>query len=100
MSTNPIFNRRVYLQIRGGIENFVKDLERLPPTGDAIDYEVGRVKRLLQAALRAPQIPVVNAPICKIHQVGMVKRQGRFGEFWSCPTKTREVWCNYRPSKG
>jgi hypothetical protein len=99
MSTNAIFNRRVLLQVRGEIENVVKKLERLPATGEAIDNEIDRVKRLLQAAVRNPRVPLDNAPICQVHEVAMVKRQGKFGEFWSCPEKTNGVWCNYRPPR-
>ena len=34
------------------------------------------------------------APRCPMHQVPMVKRQGRFGPFWSCPIRKPDGrWC-------
>jgi hypothetical protein len=96
MSTNAIFNRRVYLQVRGGLQNFIKTLDRLPATGE----EIARVKAFLEAALREPIVPVDEAPVCKIHHVAMTKREGRYGAFYSCQVKSFDgSWCSYRPPK-
>jgi hypothetical protein len=38
-------------------------------------------------------------PICAIHNLPMVKVQGKRGEFWSCHEKMADgSWCSYRPS--
>ena len=35
-----------------------------------------------------------NAPRCPVHGTAMVYRRGRFGAFWSCPTRMRNgIWC-------
>ena len=35
-----------------------------------------------------------NAPRCPVHDRPMVQRQGRFGAFWSCPTRQfNGSWC-------
>ena len=39
------------------------------------------------------------APICEIHKVPMVQRQGSYGKFWACPVKENGEWCKYRPKK-
>jgi hypothetical protein len=37
-------------------------------------------------------------PICDVHQLPMVKVQGRKGEFWSCHEKNEDgSWCSYKP---
>ena len=36
-------------------------------------------------------------PICAVHQVPMVRVQGRKGPFWSCHEKNEDgSWCSYR----
>jgi hypothetical protein len=98
MSTQAIFNRRVYDVIRRQMHNALVTLKQLPTTGEAIDNEVARVKRLLELVLQEPKVPVdKDAPICRVHQVPMTKRQGKYGSFWSCGQKTNGVWCSYRP---
>lgn len=40
----------------------------------------------------------IAVPICPIHNKEMVKRVGKFGEFWSCPTKDAQGnWCKHKP---
>jgi hypothetical protein len=37
-------------------------------------------------------------PLCALHNLPMVKVQGKRGEFWSCHQKNPDgSWCNYRP---
>lgn len=39
-----------------------------------------------------------KAPICPGHQVEMIKRHGRNGDFWSCNQRNDDgTWCRYRP---
>ena len=38
-------------------------------------------------------------PICAVHNRPMVQRQGKYGNFWTCPVKERGLWCKYRPPK-
>lgn len=42
-----------------------------------------------------PPPPYVHKiPICTVHKTPMVSRKGRFGDFWSCPTKlANKTWC-------
>lgn len=43
-------------------------------------------------------VPTVAIPICPIHNKEMIKRTGKYGEFWSCPTKdAQDNWCKYKP---
>jgi hypothetical protein len=40
----------------------------------------------------------LEPPICGIHQIPMVRMNGRKGPFWSCHEKMADgSWCNYRP---
>jgi hypothetical protein len=98
MNTNAIFNRRVYQQARQRLSEVLSTLQSLSPTGEVIDVEIDRVKRLIELALREPKVPVEDAPICKMHNLQMNRREGQFGAFWSCPAKDNGVWCSYRPS--
>lgn len=35
-----------------------------------------------------------HAPRCPVHGTAMVRRRGRFGDFWSCPTRKPDgMWC-------
>jgi hypothetical protein len=35
------------------------------------------------------------APLCPVHKTPMAYREGRYGAFWSCPTRTSDgEWCN------
>jgi hypothetical protein len=37
-------------------------------------------------------------PTCEVHQLPMVKVQGRTGEFWSCHERMPDgSWCSYKP---
>jgi hypothetical protein len=99
MSTNAIFNRRILLQARNRLLDVLGTLQDLNPTGEVIDVEIDRVRRLIELALQQPKIPVEDAPICKIHNLQMIKREGQFGPFWSCPAKDNGVWCSYRPGR-
>jgi hypothetical protein len=39
-----------------------------------------------------------KAPICKLHDIPMVKQLGRKGAFWSCHQKNQDgSWCSYKP---
>jgi len=41
-----------------------------------------------------------SAPLCPVHGTSMVKRNGRYGEFWACPTKNADgSWCKAKPNK-
>lgn len=43
----------------------------------------------------------IVAPICAVHNMSMVQRQGTYGKFWACPVKNPDgSWCKYRPDKG
>ena len=35
-----------------------------------------------------------EAPLCPVHKTPMAYREGRYGSFWSCPTRTADGgWC-------
>ena len=35
-----------------------------------------------------------EAPLCPVHKTPMAYREGRYGAFWSCPTRTADGgWC-------
>jgi hypothetical protein len=37
-------------------------------------------------------------PICAVHNLPMVKVQGKKGAFWSCHQKNEDqTWCTYKP---
>ncbi len=49
----------------------------------------------------APTAELTAAPLCAVHQVPMVRVQGKRGPFWSCHEKLPNGdWCAYRPSLG
>jgi hypothetical protein len=36
-----------------------------------------------------------EAPLCPVHKTPMAYREGRYGAFWSCPTRMADGdWCN------
>ena len=36
-----------------------------------------------------------KAPLCPVHKTPMAYREGKFGAFWSCPTRTSDGgWCS------
>lgn len=36
-----------------------------------------------------------KTPLCPVHKTPMAYREGRYGAFWSCPTRTADGgWCN------
>src|SRR4051812_39875792 len=40
-------------------------------------------------------------PICAVHQVSMIRVQGRKGPFWSCHEKLANGdWCKFKPLVG
>jgi hypothetical protein len=40
----------------------------------------------------------LEPPVCGVHQVPMVRVNGRKGPFWSCHEKMADGgWCSYRP---
>ena len=46
----------------------------------------------------APSSDDTEPPICAVHNLPMVKVQGKKGAFWSCHQKMPDgSWCNYRP---
>jgi len=48
-------------------------------------------KRIDTAELAAQAV----APTCPVHEKPMVSRQGRYGAFWSCPTRLPNGrWCS------
>lgn len=52
--------------------------------GEKAKPQTGTVEGVAQA----------NAPRCPVHDRAMVLRQGRFGAFWSCPTRQfNGRWC-------
>lgn len=39
-----------------------------------------------------------EVPICAVHQVPMVRQNGKFGQFWSCHERNADGgFCSYRP---
>ena len=49
-------------------------------------------------APQSDQIPL-DAPICGVHHLPMVKVNGRKGPFWSCHEKMPDGgWCSYKPT--
>lgn len=65
-----------------------------------------------RASIKTPQPGVVGnghrhkelglfegeTPECEIHNIPMVRVEGRRGPFWSCHEKNPDgSWCNYRP---
>jgi hypothetical protein len=61
------------------------------PTDQAANPEAPHQDQVLDQAEDAP-------PVCAIHQVPMVRVQGRKGPFWSCHEKMADGgWCSYRP---
>jgi hypothetical protein len=39
-------------------------------------------------------------PVCPTHHKELLKRNGKFGDFWACPTKDEQGnWCQWRPEK-
>lgn len=40
-----------------------------------------------------------SVPTCKVHNVPMVRQQGKFGAFWSCHQRNADgSFCSYRPN--
>ncbi|MCL4552141.1 MAG: hypothetical protein M1305_01090 [Candidatus Marsarchaeota archaeon] len=40
-----------------------------------------------------------DVPTCAVHNVPMVKRSGKYGEFWSCQKRNPNgSYCSYRPN--
>ena len=40
-----------------------------------------------------------EVPVCQVHNVPMVRQQGRHGTFWSCHQKNPDgSFCSYRPA--
>lgn len=89
----------VTLAIEGGHRVCVRSDD---PTelGDALAWAKGTALKLeAYAKERAEGSPVdEEPPMCAVHQLPMVKVQGRKGEFWSCHQKTEDgSWCSYKP---
>ena len=41
----------------------------------------------------------LEPPICGVHQIPMVRVNGREGPFWSCHEKNEDgSWCSYKPN--
>ena len=37
-------------------------------------------------------------PVCPTHNVQLIQREGKYGQFWACPTKNPDgSWCKRRP---
>lgn len=46
-------------------------------------------------------MPGDEPPICGVHNLAMVKVQGKKGPFWSCHQKNTDGnWCSYKPHLG
>lgn len=46
-------------------------------------------------AIRKVIVPEPEAPLCPVHKTPMRYRQGRYGAFWSCPTRLDDGnWCD------
>ncbi len=51
------------------------------------------------AVLKEQEAEAAEPPICEVHDVPMVRVQGRKGPFWSCHEKLPDgSWCSYRPA--
>jgi hypothetical protein len=64
----------------------------------------GHYAKLLRGAESAEQeaepAPEETPPICGVHQVPMVKVNGRRGAFWSYHENNPDgSWCSYRPKE-
>ena len=47
---------------------------------------------------RQPGQLELEPPVCGVHQLPMVRVNGRKGPFWSCHEKTADgSWCSFRP---
>jgi len=69
--------------------------------GDALAWAKGTVLKLEAYAKERAEGDATEEepPICAVHQLPMVKVQGRKGEFWSCHQKMEDgSWCSYKPS--
>ncbi len=39
-----------------------------------------------------------DIPVCAVHNVAMVKQNGKYGQFWSCHERNPDgSFCSYRP---
>jgi hypothetical protein len=76
-----------------------KDQRSSEVTLELVRYAYKQMVSWLSDAKERPK-PASNAPYCKDHQIPMVWRKGKFGDFWSCPHRSEDgTYCKYRPSK-
>lgn len=74
-----------------GVVALIKKLEEF-------GFEPARLNQ--PPALSTTETKETVAPICELHKVSMVQRQGTYGKFWACPVKNPDgSWCKYRPGK-
>ena len=75
-------------------------------TRNAIPWLAQTYAMLLKDAKAVPQPATTlvktqqaaDPPICALHQVPMVRVQGRTGPFWSCHEKMPNgSWCSFKP---
>jgi hypothetical protein len=72
-------------------------LVRLPGKGVQTPTEEP-VERIPQAVQSTPDDE--HPPACAVHQLPMIRVQGKKGAFWSCHQKNEDgSWCSYKPPK-
>ena len=87
------------------VEELIKAIEVYIKAGFEPSWNSATSKEHLDApkATTEPSKQVVdtNTPTCPIHHKLMVKRIGKFGEFYTCPTLLDDgkTWCPYKPEK-
>ena len=83
-------------------EEMVKLLPQAQVIYDAVVRKYGTKARMWHEAgngetvktVEAKPANGVNAPVCPMHNRPMAYRKGRFGDFWSCPTRLPHGgWC-------
>ena len=73
------------------IEEFNSQVQPWSEPGNRTGDGELKVGRRMETGKRKREI---IAPCCPDHQVPMVFRRGRYGPFWSCPTKEADgSWC-------
>ncbi len=73
----------------------------------AIKPALNRAKRVLEYlagkyhddAEVDEEVQEIEVPLCEVHDLPMVRQQGRYGEFWSCHQRNSDgSFCTFKPS--